>query len=216
MKSKIIIVGIAMIMVLSLAGQGFAGASPFKDLADIPEKAKILELQGKGIVKGIGDGLFAPRKPITAAQSIQLYVNAFGLNIDEIRFIKEPKAADFFVNADNDAWYAEAFIIASFKVPDLPKNIKPNQRWSKEEFTYYLIQALEKQYDLPMIKLVPLEIVDEDQLTLEYSGAIQRAISYGIVELDGDKKFNPKDEITRAEAAVQICNALDYVNFRRI
>ncbi len=60
-------------------------------------------------------------------------------------------------------------------------------------------------------KFITLGIADGEQLTPEYSGAIQRAIFYGIVELDGDKKFNPKGEITRADAAVQIYNALEYV-----
>lgn len=211
MKSKIITLGIVMTMLLSLSNQVFATFTPFTDITDVPVKAIILELQEKGIVKGIGGGMFAPNKSITAAQSIQLYVNAFRLNIDEIRFIKEPKAMDFFVNANNDAWYADALIIASFKVPDLPRDINLNQKWSKEEFTYYLLQTLEKHYNLPMVKLIPLEIEDGDQLTFEYSGAIQRAISYGIVELDGDKKFNPKEEITRAEAVVQIYNALEHV-----
>jgi hypothetical protein len=174
-------------------------------------KEKITALQGKGYVKGIGNGLFAPNKKITAVESVQLIVNAFKLNIDNIRFIKAPKATDYYVNADNDAWYADTLIIAAMNDIGLPKDFNPSQNWTREEFTYQLIKATEKHGQLPMIKLNPVAIADEDQLTVDYSGAIQRALVYGVTKLDQDGKFNPKTEISRAEAAEQIYNALEYI-----
>jgi hypothetical protein len=210
-KSKIISLSTVAVLTLSLAVNCFADVIPFTDIASISAKDKVIALQDKGYVKGIGNGLFAPDKSITAVESIQLFVNTFKLNIDNIRFIKEPKATDYFIKADNDAWYAGTLIIASLNDLELPNNLDPNEKWTRERFTYQLIKATENHTNLPVIKISPVAISDQDQLTIDYSGAIQRALVYGITQLDGEGKFNPKAEISRAEAAEQIYNALEYI-----
>jgi hypothetical protein len=62
-----------------------------------------------------------------------------------------------------------------------------------------------------MINIIPAKIADEEALTIEYSGAIQRALIYKVVNLDSEGKFNPKAKISRLEAAEQIYNALAYL-----
>ena len=214
-KFKMISFCLAAILILTLAGQCFAAQTPFTDLTDISAKDKILALQQKGYVNGVADGVFEPLRTITAAEGIAMIVNAFDLNIDTIRFFKEPKATDYFKKANDNAWYAQTLIIASFNGLDLPPDLDPEQKWTREEFTYHLIAAMETKENLPMIKLIPVEIADEDQINSAYSGAIQRAIYYGIVELNSEKMFNPKVEISRAEAAEEIYNAIEYLNAHR-
>lgn len=202
---------IASIMTLALAGQCFAGTVPFTDISGIAGKDKIISLQEQGIIKGNGSGLFAPDAPVTAAQGIQLLVNAFDLNIDNIRFIKAPKASDYFKNAKDNAWYADAFIIISFSGLDLPSDLNPNAKWTREEFTHHLVKLMEKQGNLPMIDLKPVDISDSSQMDVLYSGSIQRALLYKLAELDADGGFRPKEAVTRADAAVQIYNSLEYL-----
>ncbi|MDQ6417921.1 S-layer homology domain-containing protein [Paenibacillus sp. LHD-117] len=196
---------------LCFAGQSFAAANPFSDLANIAAKDKIIALQEQGIVHGISDGLFAPNATITSAQGVQLIVNAANLNLDLVRFLVEPKATDYFKNANNDAWYANALITASVNGVELPADLDPNKKWTREEFTQQLIRTIEKHSSLPMIKVVPVEINDSADLTVEYFGAIQRALAYNVVKLDEQGNFHPKAEISRAEAAEQIYNVLEYV-----
>jgi hypothetical protein len=210
-KNKVISLSTVAVLTLSLMVNCFADVMPFTDITNIGAKDKIIALQDKGYVKGIGNGLFAPDKMITAAESIQLIVNTFKLNIDNIRFIKAPYATDYYVKADNDAWYASTLIIAAMNNIGLPKDLDPNQKWTREEFTYQLIKATEQYGNLPLIKLNPVIITDQDKLTVDYSGAIQRALVYGITKLDAEGKFNPKAEVSRAEAAEQIYNALEYI-----
>lgn len=211
MKMKMLRFSMSVIMILAITGQAFAASIPFSDLTNVPEKDQILGLQERGIVKGVGNGLFNPNDSITAAQSIQLFVNAFDLNIDNIRFIKAPQATDYFAKANNDGWYANALIIGSFNVPDIPSDLDPNQKWTKEEFTHYLVTTLENNYNLPKVKMIPIDVADENQITVLYSGSIQRALLYGFVILDTDNRFNPKEEISRAEAVLQVYLALEYV-----
>lgn len=215
-KPRLISLAAGLVLILAFAGQGLAAVIPFTDLADVPAKEKILALQEKGLVRGVGGDRFAPEATITAAQSIQLLVNAYGMNLDAIRFIKEPKATDYFPRANNDAWYAQALIVAAVNGLELPADLDPRQHWTRQEFTYHLIQGMESHFNLPMIKLVPAVVADQDQMNPSYDGAIQRALVYGVVVLDDDGKFHPQAKISRAEAAEQIYNALDYLKAHRL
>ncbi len=202
----------AAIVTITFSINSIAAAIQFTDISNLSSKDKIVSLQERGVVKGDGKGLFAPNNLITAAEGIQFIVNAFGLNIDNIRFIKEPMATDYFPNAKNDAWYSNTLIIAAMNGLDLPKDLKPQQLWTREEFTYYLIKVMEKVGDLPMIKLVPAEISDQDKLSAQYQGAVQRAIVYKVVKLDEKGRFNPKEKVKRSEAAEAVYNVLEYLS----
>ncbi|GBF33485.1 hypothetical signaling protein [Desulfocucumis palustris] len=202
--------GVAVLS-LAFAGHCLAAPTPFTDLQDIKEKEKICALQQKGYVKGVADGIYAPNNAIITAESIQLIVNALELNLDAVRFFKEPKATDCCQKADNNAWYADALITAAVNGIEFSSNIDPDQQCTREEFTYYLIKAMEKQNNLPMINIVPVDIADQEQMSAVYSGAVQRALAYGVTQLDESNKFNPKADISRAEAAEQIYNALEYI-----
>lgn len=201
----------AAVLVLTLAGQSFAGVGSFSDIAGMPVQDKILSLKEQGIVKGTGNGLFAPNASMTAAQGIQLLVNAFDLNIDNIRFIKAPEASDYFKKADDSAWYSDALIVISFSGLELSSDLDPNGKWTREEFAHYLVTLMEKQGNLPKVKLLPVDIADESKMNVVYSGSIRRALLYQVAQLDADRNFRPKAPITRSEAAVQVYNALEYL-----
>lgn len=213
MKTKFKMITLTTVTALSLTftAQSYAAANPFKDLTNIAVKDKIIALQEQGLVHGISDDLFAPNDSITAAQGIQLIVNAANLNLDLVRFLVEPKATDYFKNADNDAWYANALITASINGVVLPADLDPNKKWTREEFTHLLISTIEMHSNLPKLKLVPAQINDNTDLTIDYQGSIQRALAYQVVKLDAQGNFHPKAEITRAEAAEQIYNVLEYI-----
>ena len=74
-----------------------------------------------------------------------------------------------------------------------------------------MVKAMEKYHNLPMIKIVPANVVDDTDITIEYSGEIQRALFYGITNLDRESKFHPKDKITRGEAAEVMFNVLECI-----
>jgi len=196
---------------LTLVGQSLAATTNFTDIDKSAAKDSIILLQQNGIVDGVTPTLFAPDESVTAAQTVQLFVKAFGLNLDLIRFVKEPKATDYFAKASNDAWYSQAFIIAAVNNIDLPKDLDPSKKLSREAFTHLLVHAIEVHNNLPLINPVVVDIKDTDQIDVNYSGSIQRALKYGIIKLNADGSFSPKAEITRADAAVEIFNALAYL-----
>lgn len=203
-KFVTILTSAALVFTLS-ASSVFA----FSDL-DSTEKEPILQLKERGIVNGIDSGHFAPRGKINMAQSISLIVKGFNLNIDNIRFIKEPKASDYFTNVPDDAWYADAFIIAKMNGLDIPNNIDPNAVITREQYVNLLITAMETQGQFPLIKMF-ISFTDNDQINPSYQGAMQRLYLYKIAKLGEDGKVNPKQEMSRGEAAVLLYNAIQYV-----
>lgn len=159
---------------------------------------------------------FLPEATITTAEGIQLIVNAFDLNLDTIRFVKPPLASDYYKNANNSAWYANALIIAANNGLELSADLEPNKMWTKEEFVFQLMRAMESKNALPMINVVPAKLADEADLNIAYQGAIQRALALGFTKLDEKGNFNPKGEISRKESAELIEKALEYVKARTL
>jgi len=183
----------------------------FTDITGHIYKDQITQLYQEGIIKGVGNHQYSPEAALTNAQALQLYVNVFKLNLDRFRFFKQPLATDYFPKADNNAWYADALIIASANGIEADGELVPIDAITRESFYHLLITQMENQYAFPMMKLIPVSITDEENIDASFQGSIQRGISYGIIALNEDKKFNPKANLTRAEAANAIVLALDYL-----
>ena len=200
---KIAALALATALISSLT---FSSAFAFTDVEE-GQAAAITALQDRGIVDGIDKDHFVPKGKISYAQTVQMIVKGMNLNMDTLRFIKQPLASDTYNNIPNDAWYAEAFIIAHYNGMNIPKDVNPNATITREQFGEMLVRALEKKGNFPLVKMF-IQIKDEDQITVEYQGALQRLLLYKITQLDNDGKFNPKVELTRGEAAGWIYNAI--------
>jgi hypothetical protein len=202
MMKKMVTLSAASLLLSSLT---FGTAFAFSDV-DAGQAVAVNALKDRGVVSGMDNEHFVPQGTISYAQSVQLIVKGLDLNLDLIRFIKQPLASDAFKNVPNDAWYADAFIIAEYNGIEIPKDVNPNATITREQFGNLLIHALEKKGNFPMIN-IKLAINDEDQITPEFQGALLRMIHYKITELDKDGKLNPKAELTRGEAATWVFNA---------
>lgn len=189
----------------------FAAGNTFKDIDNINGKEKIISLKNQGLIKGVSESQFLPGSKVTTAQGIQFISGGLQLSLAAIDFNKAPVASGLFTKVKDKAWYAEAFINAYYNQVKLPKDIDPSLIMTKEQFTNYLVQAIEGVGNLPMINIVPVDIADEASLTPAYQGSIQRSLKYKINTLDANGKFNPKSELTRAEAAIMLYNALEFL-----
>lgn len=143
---------------------------------------------------------------LTAAQAVSRIATGLQLKVKD----DTTKASSLFANVADDAWYASVFVAAHDAGIELGEEVDPSQTLTKEEYTFYLQQALEKSRQYPLINLVPAAISDETELTPGYQGAIQRSLNFGITSLDKDGKFHPKTKITQEEAAVMLDKAVTY------
>ncbi|TLS50471.1 protease complex subunit PrcB family protein [Paenibacillus antri] len=187
-----------------------SSALAFDDLKGVPHADKIMELRDRGFVNGVDKIKFVPHEKLTAQQAIPLIVKSMQLSLAHMTFVKAPEATDYFTKIPNDAWYAEAFIIAHHNGVPIDKDVNPNAPVTREQFVQWLMHGLYAtgEYAWPEIYLM---VEDEKKVSDGYMGAIQHALIGGIAELDENGKFRPQEPITRAEAAVMVRNAVDYV-----
>lgn len=188
-----------------------AAPSKFTDIQGVSGADKIESLHQDGFIKGVSEDLFKPEEQLSTAQGIQLIVDGLDLNLDAIRFIKMPVPSDYFSAVKDGVWYSDAFVRAQFNSIKLPQNIDPSKPLTREEYTLFLMQALEAKGGLPMMKIKPVDMADENELTPEYQGAVQRSLVLKISTLNANGQFNPKQTITRAEAAVMMYNAIEHM-----
>ncbi|MBW4083339.1 S-layer homology domain-containing protein [Paenibacillus sp. S150] len=200
------------LLTFSLGGPVFAADSSFKDIGNVNGRDKINSLKEQGLIKGFSDTRFMPGSKVTTAQGVQFISGGLQLSLAAIDFNKAPLASGIFTKVKDNAWYAEAFVNAHYNGIEIDADIDPSKPMTKELFTSLLIQGVEKIGNLPMINIVPADIADADALEPSFQGSIQRSLKYNINTLDASGNFNPKKEITRAEAAVMLYNALEYLN----
>ncbi|NUU64302.1 S-layer homology domain-containing protein [Paenibacillus agri] len=213
-KSAFAAMATVTLLSFSLGSQVFAAETSFKDLDSVAGKEKIISLKDQGLIKGVTETSFLPASKVTVAQGVQFIAGGLQLSLAAIDFNIAPTASGLFTNVKDNAWYAEAFINAHYNRVDIPKDVKPSQILTREQFTSMLVQGVEAIGNLPMINIKPADIVDDSQLDPSYQGAVQRSLVYKINTLDSNGKFNPKAEITRAEAAIMVYNAVDFLKFR--
>ena len=113
-------------------------------------------------------------------------------------------------DVDDGRYLNAALIVADYEIMDCIKSddgamlFNPEKKVTKEEFLVYVMKAMG-------VKNVPLlektRFADNDDITKEYRGYVEGALSLGIItgtnEADG-LHFYPKNEITLSEAAVII------------
>ncbi|TXK81878.1 S-layer homology domain-containing protein [Paenibacillus sp. N3.4] len=200
---KIATITAATLLISSLS---FSSAFAFSDV-DAAQSEAVSALKDRGVVSGIDNEHFVPKGKISYAQSVQMIVKGLNLNLDTLRFVKQPLASDSYSNVPNDAWYANAFIIAHYNGLEIPKDVNPNAVITREQFGDLLVRALEKKGNFPLIKMF-IQVKDEEQITPGYQGSLQRLLLYKIAALDSNGNFYPKSELTRGEAASWVYKAM--------
>lgn len=196
---------LALVLLLSIQSNVWA----FSDIQGDDAEADIVALRDAGIVSGINPETFAPKGKVTFAQGVQLIVKGFDLNIDHIRFIKEPKASDYFSRIPNDSWYAQAFIIAQLNGLTLAKDVDPTQVMTREQFAKLLYEGMTRKGDFPLISIWMI-VQDEKDVSEGYMTAIQNLLIMKVAKLDNNN-FYPKREITRGESVQMLHRAIQFV-----
>jgi hypothetical protein len=185
-------------------------ALAFQDIEGHAAQDSIEALQQAGIVSGVDENRFDPEREVTYAQAVQMIVKGLKLNIDHIRFIKKPEASDYFLNVPNDAWYAEAFIIAHLNGVPIPKDVDPDSQITREQFAHLLMQTVLSKGDYAFIKIF-MVIADEADIDPSYMGSIQYLLISRIAKLDEEQNFKPKAHLTRGQAAIWVHGAIRFV-----
>ncbi|MBW7473608.1 S-layer homology domain-containing protein [Paenibacillus oenotherae] len=206
MRKTYLISAIVMLLLVVVGQSVWA----YSDTKGDPNEAKITELQKQGIVSSSKDDKFNPKDKLTYAAGITLIVKGLGINIDDKQFIKQPLASDYFTRVKDNAWYADAFIIAHLNGLDIPKDIDPSAPLTREQYAHHLFRAMMTKGDFAFIELFML-IHDEADVTPVYMESIQKLLISKIVQLDSKQNFNPQAIMTRGEGAGWLHDAMRFV-----
>lgn len=151
----------------------------------------------------------AARPRISFGESIDLIVKGLGLNIDNIRFIKAPKATDYFKYARNDAPYAPSLIIAANNGIRSGRELRPGKAATRQQFAQALYEAVESTGQYPT-NMMWINIKDEAAFKGEGLSAVQTLIKFRVVALE-DGSFRPGAYITEAEAKAMVQQAAAFI-----
>lgn len=150
-----------------------------------------------------------PQSRISFGSGIDLIVKGLGLNIDNLRFIKAPKATDYFKLANDKAPYAEALIIAANNGIQSGRNLRPEAPATREQFALALYEAIQGTGQYP-VNMMWLNIKDEKSFSGNALNAVQTLIKFNVAALENGN-FRPKAYITKAEASKMVKSAADFV-----
>ncbi|WP_316836589.1 protease complex subunit PrcB family protein [Pedobacter nutrimenti] len=145
---------------------------------------------------------------VNFGHGVDLIVKGLGLNIDAIRFVKEPKATDYFVYANNKAVYAKSLIIAANNGIKLDRKVKLENPMTREQFATNLNEAIQATGNYP-VNMMFIVIKDEAAFS-KGSAAVQNLIKFNVLALEKGN-FRPKAFITESEAVKMVQKAAEFV-----
>jgi hypothetical protein len=181
----------------------------FSDIQGDLAEAKIIALQKAGIISGMDVNTFDPKGKVTTAAGVHMLVKGLDLNLDRLRFMKEPKASDSFDNIPDDAWYAPSMIAAFHNGIPLARDVQPQSTLTREAFAAYLFGALTTKVNY-VSTMNWVEVKDQNEISKDKTIAVQEVVKSKIASLENGS-FRPKAEITRSEAADMIYNVMQFI-----
>lgn len=150
-----------------------------------------------------------PAQRLSFGEGISMIVKGLDLNIDNIRFIKAPKATDYFKYADNNAAYANDLIIAGNNGINSNRSLKPTAAATREQFALALYEAIQATGQYP-VNMMWINIKDQKSFSQNALNAVQTLIKFKVVELQNEN-FKPKAFITPKEAQEMVEKAAAFV-----
>ncbi|WP_432661777.1 S-layer homology domain-containing protein [Wukongibacter baidiensis] len=171
----------------------------------------------KGVIKGNGNGNFAPKRAVTKLESIIMALRVMGyedlakVNLDRVR-----RGTKKLKNKNRIEEWAYGYIVVALEkgildeVDLIEMNLKaPAQR---HEVAKYIIRALGYEDEAQEYMKKELRFIDAGAVPLGSVGYVYLADKKGIISGYPDKTFRPSRAVTRAEMAVLIARLDDKVD----
>ncbi len=200
-KRKILSCICALALIFTLLPVG-AFAQQSSDIANHWAKDQINALIGEGAIKGYADGSFKPDNDITRAEFMQMINKAFDLT----------KEADIdFKDVPSSAWYYKTVkqAKAAGYIGGYPDGtMKPDAPITRQEAAVIVkkVAGIADNSDLSM------GFIDASTISDYSKNAVKAVYTSGVITGYPDSSFKPNNHLTRAEAVVILCRALDLQN----
>ncbi len=184
-----------------------ASDTSFEDVSDTAwYYPHITNASERGLMQGMGDGLFGPEESLTRAQYITILW----------RLAKaEPNAENTFSDVSDDAWYAPyvGWAVKSNIVSGYPDNtFRGDAPVSRQELMVMTARYLDfKWLTLPSSADAAHSFTDRDEIADWASPYVEAMREAAIVKGNSEGAFSPLSTATRAEIATMIVRLDDAV-----
>ncbi len=167
---------------------------------------QISYLATRGIVKGVGEGLFEPEREITRAEFTALVVNALDLDTGYNDGIINSRD-QFFADVKPREWFAPYINAAAAEglVRGAAEGLfKPQELITREQMAAVLSRAFAAVFS----EDAELAFSDAAEISVWARPAVKKALARGLLKGFDDGAFKPGHPVTRAQAAAAIYRLL--------
>lgn len=176
----------------------------FTDISNHWAVDAIVDMNSKGIINGVGNGLFEPSRNITRAEFASIIVRALGLS--------KGTTGNLFSDIYPSDWYSDNIITAYENNLITGYNdgtFQPQLSITREQAIAIIVRSMKiKGLDTNLTPAEEANILsafsDRSQISDWAESSVAPCVKFGIVTGRSGKVIAPQDNITRAETAVII------------
>ena len=181
-------------------------AGVYPDTKDNWARDAIQAMTQAGYLSGYADNTFKPSAQITREQAAAIYgkVLQHNLNEQELADIVTKESATSYSDVEADRWSSSAIklVSAAGVMEGTSKTaFTPSKTMDREQFVASAASLAKKLNLSTPVKTEKVRFKDEDSISLDYVADINYMAQRGIVASGATENFNPKQPVTRAQAA---------------
>ena len=181
-------------------------AGVYPDTKDNWARDAIQAMTQAGYLSGYADNTFKPSAQITREQAAAIYgkVLQHNLNEQELADIVTKEASTSYSDVEADRWSSSAIklVSAAGVMEGTSKTaFTPSKTMDREQFVASAASLAKKLNLSTPVKTEKVTFKDESSISSAYLADIQYMAQRGIVASGATENFNPKQPVTRAQAA---------------
>ncbi len=176
----------------------------FADMAGHWAGDYVNRLSSLGIMNGYEDDTFRGDNPITRAELAKTLVEAFDIPLGG--------SSALYNDVDSGAWYYKYILAANAGglVSGFDDgSFKPDQNIIRQDAALMIYRALALKISM---SAAGLAFADSSNISAYASEAVSALANLKIITGDETNRFNPSNELSRAELAALICRSLDCIS----
>ena len=216
--------GLALLLVLPMLTVS-AWAVSFSDMTNHWAREDVEYLANYGIVNGTSDTTFSPDRAMTACEAVIFCSRATGVNdADKTKIAAAWRdTINDIMPADLSSWAGtemavclETGIISEAELRVLAQNNGLIKTITRQDLAMYLVRAMQLEPLAKSLSSYPMSFADASSISAARQPYVYILNSYGIVEGDQANRFLPDRSLTRAEMAVMLRRAIDFMDEKGI
>ena len=178
----------------------------YRDTKDNWARDAIQAMTQAGYLSGYADNTFKPSAQITREQAAAIYgkVLQHNLNEQELAEIATKESSTSYSDVEADRWSSSAIkLVSAAGVMDGTSKtaFTPSKTMDREQFVASAASLAKKLNLSTPVKAEKVTFKDEASISSAYLADIQYMAQRGIVASGATENFNPKQPVTRAQAA---------------